>query len=207
MRNLLVEKVKHYKNFADDVYNVFRKVRYGIEPRSGGEEYDVTMIRKELVDWQSNGDNDALTQTSINYYGWLPVNYQSYDESVVYQSSVQDPYKYLKVMSSNPINVGLSYNYGTNQNQNLIEVNAGGCVTRINLNPAVNINAALPAQYTFHQSTAATTWTITHSLGFIPNVFIMDESGTEMIGVIDTATTTQFVISFTDPVSGYAYLS
>lgn len=206
MRNLLKDKTKYYKVFAENVYDNFRQMRYGIGKGVPDAEYDSSMIRKELVDWQSNADNDALTQTSINYYGWLPVTYSSLDDSVVFDGSINsDPYRYLRVCSANPVNVGLSYNYGTNQNQNLIEVNTGGCVTRINLNPAVTINNG--AQFTFHQSTPATTWTINHSLGFIPNVFIMDENGVEIIGVVDTATTTQLVISFTDPVTGYAYLS
>lgn len=207
MRNLLIDKTKYYINFADQMYNQFRKMCYGIRSKPLTSEYDISVMRKHIVDWQSNADNDALTQTSISYYGWLPINYNSSDESVTFNNNFNDPYKYLKVMSNNPINVGLSYNYGTNQNQNLIDVNTGGCVTRINLNPAITINNTSPAQYTFHQQTAATTWTINHNLGFVPNIFIMDDNGVEIIGVVDTATTTQCIITFTDPVTGYAYLS
>jgi hypothetical protein len=207
MRNLLKDKSKYYKVFADDVYASFRKMRYGISSNIPDRDYDVSMIRKELVDWQSNADNDALTQTSISYYGWLPITYNSNDESVVFSSNINDPYRYLKICSTNPVNVGVSYNYGTNSNQNLIDVNTGGCVTRINLNPAITINNGVAAQYTFHQQTPSATWTITHALGFIPNVMTMDENGVEIIGVVDSADTNTLVISFTDAVTGYAYLS
>jgi len=207
MRNLLKDKAKYYRLFADDVYASFRKVRYGIGSDKDDKDYDLSLIRKELVDWQSNADNDALTQTSINYYGWLPVTYNSNDESVVFSSNINDPYRHLKICSANPVNVGLNYNYGVSGNQNLIEVNTGGCVTRINLNPAITFNNQTVSQYTYHQQTPATTWTINHSLGFIPNVFILDNNGVEIIGVVDTATTTTLVISFTDAVTGYAYLS
>lgn len=207
MRNLLKDKNRHYKVFAEKVYDSFRQIRYGISSGKPEADYDLSLVRKELVDWQSNADNDALTQTSINYYGWLPITYNSSDESVVFSSDVNDPYRYLKICSNNPVNCGISYNYGTNQNQNLIEVNTGGCVTRINLNPAVTINNGVAAQYTHHQQTAATTWTINHSLGFIPNVFIMDDNGVEIIGTVDSATTTTLVLTFSDAVTGYAYLS
>jgi hypothetical protein len=207
MRNLLKDKAKYYKVFADDVYNSFRKMRYGIHSGRHDSEYEVAAIRKELVDWQSNADNDALTQTSINYYGWLPVTYNSNDDSVVFSSNINDPYRHLKICSANPVNVGLNYNYGVSGNQNLIEVNTGGCVTRINLNPAITFNNQSVAQFTYRQPTPATTWTINHSLGFIPNVFILDDDGVEIIGVVDTATTSTLVISFTDAVKGYAYLS
>ena len=140
MRNLLKDKSRYYKVFADDVYSTFRKIRYGIATCNVDSDYDIDLVRKELVDWQSNADNDALTQTSLNYYGWLPITYNTNDESVVFSSSINDPYRYLKLCSNNPVNVGVSYNYGTNSNQNLIDVNTGGCVTRINLNPAITIN-------------------------------------------------------------------
>ena len=208
MRNLLQDKTKHYKVFAEDAYNSFRRLRYGIDAGKPDADYQTSSIRKELVDWQSNADNDALTQTSISYYGWLPITYHSSDESVEFSSNVSsDPYRYLKVCSNDPVNVGLSYNYGVNQNQNIIDVNTSGCVTRINLNPAITINNQPSAQFTHHQSVASTQWVINHSLGFIPNVFIMNEAGTEIIGIVDSATTTQMTISFTDPVTGYAYLS
>jgi hypothetical protein len=207
MRNLLQDKSKYYKVFADDVYNSFRKMRYGIHSGRHDSEYEVASIRKELVDWQSNADNDALTQTSISYYGWLPVTYTSTDETIVFSSDINDPYRYLKLCSTNPVNVGVSYNYGTNSNQNLIDVNTGGCVTRINLNPAITINNSQTAQYTFHQQTPSATWTITHSLGFVPNVLTMNESGQEIMGAVSSATITTLVIQFSEPVTGYAYLS
>jgi len=211
MRNLLKDKSRYFKTFADDVYNEFRKMKYGLNYyKNNSNNLDVSVIRKEIIDWQSNADNEALTQSSINYWGWLPVTYSSLDTSVVFSSTYDDPYKYLRSCANSPINMGLSYNYGIGQNQNIIDVNTAGCVTRINLNPAVTINntgGPSGTQYTYHQNTPSNTWTINHSLGFVPNVYTMDDNGVEIIGTIDTSNVNQTVITFTSAVTGYAYLS
>jgi hypothetical protein len=158
------------------------------------------MIRKEMVDWQEDEDGAALTQTSIQYQTWLAVNYDdtlypSGGTGYIYTSSQSGP-------------MGLNYINQTIQNgQNIIEINTGGCITKINLNPAITVNQGSGSQYSFQQSTAAATWTINHNLGFVPNVITVNDSGTEIIGVVTTLNATSVVIEFSDAVSGYAYLS
>jgi hypothetical protein len=206
MKNLLKDKSRYFKIFANDVYNEFRKMKYGINYyKNNMTNLDLSIMRKEIIDWQSNADNEALTQSSINYWGWLPVTYTSIDSSVF----VNNQYTYLKSCASSSSNLGLSYNYGVSQNQNIIDVNTAGCVTRINLNPAVTINntSSSGSQYTFNQTTPSAIWTINHSLGFVPNVYTVDNTGANIIGTINSSTTSTLVLSFSKPVSGYAYLS
>jgi hypothetical protein len=108
-----------------------------------------------------------------------------------------------------PSGISLGYNYPGSNATNIIDVNAAGCVTRINLNPTVNINNTSNggAQFTYTQSTPSATWTITHGLGYIPNVYTVDTSGVNIIGNVDSSTVSTLVLSFSKPVSGYAYLS
>lgn len=201
MRTLLANKTKHYKNFADAVNRLYREIRYGVESCKPESDLDLAMMRKELVDWQANEDGAALTETSIQYQTWLAVNY----DDTLYPSGGTG---YIHTSSqSGPL--GMNYTTQTVQNgTNVIEINSGGCITKINLNPAITVNqGSAGSQYSFHQSTASAVWTINHNLAFVPNVTTVNESGTEIIGVVTTLNTTTVVIEFSDAVSGYAYLS
>ena len=195
MRNLVPNRVEHYKVFADAVEQLFKSMRYGITTRKRKTSLDQAMMRKHIVDWQLNEDNDALTTASVQYTTWLPVTYEVNTSGSIGSTGSST--------SSVPVGVSLGYNYpgGT---QNIIDVNAGGCITRINLNPTVNINSS---QYTFTQSVASATWTINHNLGFVPNVTTLDQNGDEIVGFIDSATGNTVVVTFSQPVSGTAYLS
>jgi hypothetical protein len=208
MRNLLPKKVEHYKVFADAIEQVYKQLRYGLANRHSIKSLDLATMRKNIVDWQANDDAGALTDVSMSYTTWLPVTYD-FDTRV--DSTTAGYYRCPTTVA--PSGISLGYNYPGGNSQNIIDVNAGGCITRINLNPTVNINNGSggagggSATFSYRQSTPATTWTITHSLGFIPNVFVLDDAGVELIGAIDSATTTTLVISFSTAVSGYAYLS
>lgn len=201
MRTLLANKTKHYKNFADAVNRLYREIRYGVESCKPESDLDLAMMRKELVDWQANEDGCALTETSIQYQTWLAVNY----DDTLYPSGGTG---YIHTTSqSGPL--GINYTTQTVQNgQNVIEINTGGCITKINLNPAITVNqGSAGSQYSYHQSVASATWTINHNLAFVPNVTTVNESGTEIIGVVTTLNSTTAVIEFSDAVAGYAYLS
>lgn len=203
MKNYLLEKERYYINYADAVYSDFLKTRFGLKSCKPSGNADIACMRKVLVDWMQNEDNGALTQTSISYITWLGVNYDL-DEIEMTTTGVgylQSP------VPVGPTNLSLSYNYGTDQSQNIIEVNTGGCVTRINLNPSIQINNSNTGTFVFVQELAAYTWTINHNLGYIPNVFIQDTAGIDIDGIVDQANTTQLIISFTSPVAGTAYLS
>lgn len=203
MKNYLLDKERYYINYADAVYSDFMKTRFGLKSCKPSGNAAIAGMRKELVDWQQNEDNGALTQTSISYITWLGVNYDLDEVELTNTGAgyLQSP------VPHGPTNLALSYNYGTDQSQNIIEVNTGGCVTRINLNPSIQINNSNTGTYVFVQELPAYTWTIDHNLGYLPNVFIQDNSGVDIEGIVDNISSTQLIISFTSPVAGTAYLS
>lgn len=202
MRNLLPNKTEHYRVFADAVEQLFKSVRYGIEFSRRQLSLDQAVMRKHIVDWQSNEDDDALTTASVQYRAWLPVVYD-----VNSSGTIGSPNSTTVSGSQTGLSLGYKHPGGT---QNIIDINTGGYVTRINLNPVINIDNTTDApttQFTFTQSTPSATWTIVHDLGFIPNIFTIDSTGVEIIGSVDSVTLTTVVISFSQAVSGNAYLS
>lgn len=92
-----------------------------------------------------------------------------------------------------------------------------GTVTTGNA-PSVSISGQAPNQtlsfvipvggtYAHTQNTPASTWTITHSLGFYPNVTVSDSAGTILEGQIEYPNVTTVVLTFSAAFSGKAYLS
>lgn len=208
MKNLLPKKTKYYADFAQAVEKIYKNLRYGIGVCKDTPEFDLADMRKHIVEWQSNNDDGALTEVSVNYTTWLPVTYQSNDPQVVYNQNATSagPGYFTSPAGNSPTGTTLGLGYGTT-GQNVIEVNAGGCITRINLNPAITINNHAIAQFAYHQLSASAIWTVNHSLGFVPNVTTTDEQGNEISGVVTSSTITTTVIEFSEPVNGYAYLS
>jgi hypothetical protein len=204
MRNLLPHKVKHYKNFALLVERTYRKLRYGISSCKAELDADLTYMRKELVDWQSNEDEDALMQSNINTT-WLPVEYR-HDSLVLYDPSTNawGPGYTTRISDRGPQSIGVGYSYA-NGNQNIIEVNSSGCITRINLNPAITINQNSSFMYT--QVNPETMWVIDHNMGLVPNVTIEDLDGNDIEGIVEVVNNNQIKLYFNQPVAGKAYLS
>ena len=203
MKNYLSEKANIYLKYADAVYQDFLQTRFGIKRCADPVNLDLFAARKQLADWQQNEDNGALTQTSISYITWLGVNYDLEDIEMTNTGAgyVQTP------NPVSPQNLSLQYNYASGESQNIIEVNTGGCVTRINLNPTIQINHSTTGTFVFVQEAPAYVWNITHSLGYIPNVFIQDTNGVDIEGIVDSIDVNTLTISFTSPVAGTAYLS
>jgi len=67
--------------------------------------------------------------------------------------------------------------------------------------------SAIPVSYFHTQGTAATTWTVTHNLGWYPNVTVMDSGGTTVEGDITHVSVNALTITFAGAFSGKAYLS
>jgi hypothetical protein len=65
----------------------------------------------------------------------------------------------------------------------------------------------VPVAYTHAQGTPATTWTITHNLGWYPNVAIVDSSGAQVEGDITYVNVNTVSATFSAAFSGAAYLS
>lgn len=63
------------------------------------------------------------------------------------------------------------------------------------------------ASYIHDQSAAATTWIVNHTLGFYPNVTVVDSAGTVVNGGVEYLSITQIRLTFSAPFSGKAYLS
>jgi len=196
MRSILLKKDEYLDNFAESVYAEYLKHHHGVTALA--PDYDKAFMRKEIISWELNEDYDALTDVSIEAMAWLPITYQNLRTSLIGGCSTGQG-------SSESCSIAMSYPYQSNTTQNIIEVNAGGCITRINVNPLITVSTSSKYEYT--QSSAATVWTITHNLGFYPNVFTIDSNGREIEGVVTPVSTNTLQITFSSPVAGVAYLS
>jgi hypothetical protein len=205
MRTLLSKKEKYYKEFSAVVVKQYKQMRYGIATCTPVKNDDLASMRAEIVQWQTNSDDDALSQSNINYTTWLPVNYRN-DALVNYDPS-KNAWGPGYVQTSNPhgsSSIGMGYTYG-NGTQNIIEVNTGGCITRINLNPAITINQN--SAFEFIQSTPSTVWVIEHNMGIVPNVTTENLNGDDISGVVEVVNNNSLKIYFNTAVAGKAYLS
>lgn len=200
MNTLLQKKDKHLLEFAEVVYKLFIQESKGVTMAPSGISYDTGWTRKQLLDWLSIEDNDALTDVSIRAMGWLPITYSGIGTTLGCSNSCDDDGE-----SSGKCSISMAYPYQSNSTQNIIEVNAGGCITRINVNPLITV--ATSSKYEHVQSLASSIWVITHNLGFVPNVFSINEDGIEIVGEVDPVNTNTIRILFSDPVAGIAYLS
>ena len=61
--------------------------------------------------------------------------------------------------------------------------------------------------FTYEQQSSSTIWMVTHNLGYRPAVFITDYTKNTLEGDISHTSNNALVITFTDSVVGYAYLS
>lgn len=62
-------------------------------------------------------------------------------------------------------------------------------------------------RYTHTQGTVSSTWTINHTLGGFPSVSVVDSAKTVVIGEVQYVSSSQVVVTFSAPFSGYAYLT
>ena len=64
--------------------------------------------------------------------------------------------------------------------------------------------------FIYEQQSNSTTWNITHNLGFVPNIMVMDYGQNNIECDIEydpTDTLNKVILHFSDPISGHAYLS
>lgn len=61
--------------------------------------------------------------------------------------------------------------------------------------------------YIHTQGVASSSWTITHNLGFHPNVTVVDSAGNIVEGELSYTNTASLTATFSTPFSGTAYLS
>jgi hypothetical protein len=94
-----------------------------------------------------------------------------------------------------------------NGSANIIEVNAGGCITRINVNPSITINNGTSFTYAQNCSDPQAVWYINHNLGYTPNVWTEDCDGNDISGTLAVVNTNTISITFSTPQAGTAHLS
>jgi hypothetical protein len=73
--------------------------------------------------------------------------------------------------------------------------------------PAEYITLTGSDRHVHTQGSAATTWTVTHTLGGRPSVTVVDSTGTVVIGEVQYNSDTQVTITFSAAFSGSAYLT
>jgi hypothetical protein len=61
--------------------------------------------------------------------------------------------------------------------------------------------------FTYTQNTPASTWNITHNLGYNPAVSIIDSSGSQVEGSVTWVSNNSLSVTFSAAFSGVAYLS
>lgn len=61
--------------------------------------------------------------------------------------------------------------------------------------------------YIHTQNAVSSTWSITHNLGFYPNVLTQDSAGTTIEGTVTFPSSSTVTITFSVATSGVAYLS
>ena len=60
---------------------------------------------------------------------------------------------------------------------------------------------------THTQGSASSTWTVTHNLNKFPSVTIVDSNEEQIFGVVDYQSANTIVLTFSDAISGKAYLN
>ena len=85
--------------------------------------------------------------------------------------------------------------------------NSTSGLSATNVQVAINVLSGSKATYYEHdQQIASNEWTITHNLGKMPSVTVIDSADTIVIGDTEFLSNNQLKISFTGSFSGKAYL-
>jgi hypothetical protein len=195
MTSLVPQREKYLINFANSMYDEFLKLKYGIASCLKKGEAILNDLRKDIVEYQINDDGGALCEVSIKYMGWLSVYYPDGNGNCE-----------IKRYSS-PSSIGLAY-VNQSTSTNVIEVTAGGCITKINVNPSITINTGGGAfVYTQNCGNPQTVWHIVHNLGIVPNVWAADCNNNNISGTVAVVNNNEITLTFSTAVAGKAYLS
>jgi len=196
MKNFLAKREKYLSDFAQAITKEYKRMRYGIKSCIPTKDLDLAEMRFDLTKWQECGDNCALDEVNIMADVWLPMywdkNSKRYCGANGCSFQVKAPNTCATIDSNLP---------------NIIDVNAGGCITRINITPSITINNNTGFKYTQDCLDPQSVWTITHNLGYVPNVLIEDCGGCDIEGVVTVVNVNTITITFSNPVAGTAYLS
>jgi len=73
--------------------------------------------------------------------------------------------------------------------------------------PSEYVTLTEATRHVHTQNSAATTWTVTHTLGGRPSVTVVDSTGTTVVGGVQYNSDTQVTLTFSAAFSGSAYLT
>lgn len=90
---------------------------------------------------------------------------------------------------------------------NTTNLNLYGPKTSEGWGSPVDLSSSADLGYVHTQSSAASVWTITHGLGFIPNVTVVDSGGSVVEGSYNYPNSNTVILTFNGSFSGKAYLS
>lgn len=65
----------------------------------------------------------------------------------------------------------------------------------------------IPKRFTYNQSSASSSWDITHTLDGFPSVTVVDSAGTVVVGTVSYNSTSSVTVSFESAFAGKAYLT
>jgi hypothetical protein len=107
----------------------------------------------------------------------------------------------------------ITYSYATQAYVDSASTSAGGISFEAGSGlTSTTVQAAIEevrnkSKYTHDQSSPTTTWSITHNLGYKPNVAVVDTSDTLCFGDVDYTNDNALVVTFAQSFGGKAYLS
>jgi len=90
---------------------------------------------------------------------------------------------------------------------NTTNMNLYGPKTESSWGTPVDLVGSQELGYMHIQENASTTWSITHGLGFVPNITVVDTAGTVVEGSYNYPNSNTVVLTFVGAFSGRAYLS
>lgn len=98
---------------------------------------------------------------------------------------------------------------GSTSANTVVDVNAASVGPQGPAGPtgATGATGASGGFFTFTQASPASTWTITHNLGYRPNISVVDSAGSQVEGETVWTSTSSLTITFSGAFSGVAYLS
>jgi hypothetical protein len=70
-----------------------------------------------------------------------------------------------------------------------------------------SLKGAVGGSYTHNQLVPATVWTVTHNLGYFPNITVVDSTNREVIGSTEYIDLNTIQLTFSGAFSGKAYAS
>ncbi len=70
-----------------------------------------------------------------------------------------------------------------------------------------DIDSNTDKTFTFTQSAASSTWSVTHNLDKFPSVSVVDSGNTAVVGSVEYINKNELTITFSAPFSGYAYMN